>query len=179
MPSRGGTEPASNSGPPLRPEGLAKKEQRSFLTSVRLSDQKAWPRKGPCLRPGIHRTSAYSSSPTSAVGADWDQPTKDARSIRTRKRMKQVRQGTQVNRNTEDCTLHTCRIVTDRTCQEGALQPSRQARIQAVLWAPTFALQCCGRYQLPYQTNMVRLPHVPLGINSVVGAGIYHTRRTW
>ena len=37
----------------------------------------------PRLRPGMHRTSAYSSSPTGAVGADWDQPTGDTRSVRT------------------------------------------------------------------------------------------------
>ena len=63
------------------------------------------------LRPGIHRTSAYSSSLTSAVRANWDQPIGDARSVRTKKRAKQVRQGAQVNRNTDDRTLHTYRIV--------------------------------------------------------------------
>ena len=47
---------------------------------------------------------------------------------------------------------------TDRASQKGALPPSRHVVAQAVLWAPTFALQCCGRHQLPYQTNTVRLP---------------------
>ena len=32
-----------DSGPPLRPEGLAKEEHCLFLTPARLSDQKAWP----------------------------------------------------------------------------------------------------------------------------------------
>ena len=67
--------------------------------------------------------------------------------MRTKKQTEQVRQGTQVNRNTEDRTLYTCRTV-----------PTGYIRTQAVLWAPTFALQCCGRHQLPYQTNTVRLP---------------------
>ena len=34
---------ASDFGPPLRPEGLAKEDQRSPLTLARLSDWKAWP----------------------------------------------------------------------------------------------------------------------------------------
>ena len=86
---------ASNSGPLLRREGLAKEERRSLLTPARLSDRKAWPRRHDArfrlrpasltgrpgqeeddarfrLRPGIHRTSTYSSSLTSAVGANWD-----------------------------------------------------------------------------------------------------------
>ena len=153
--------------PNLRPEGLAEEERRPLPTPALLSDRKAslkrnnarfklWPASGPPLgpkgwltvltfdsdprlRPGMHQTSAYSSSPTGAVGADWDQPTGDALSVRSRKRTEQVRQGTQVNRNTEDCTLHMCRTVTDRTCQEGALQPSRHVRTQTVLWALTFA----------------------------------------
>ena len=37
----------------------------------------------PLLRSGIHQTSAYSSSPTGAVGADWERLTGDARSVRT------------------------------------------------------------------------------------------------
>ena len=36
---------ASDSGPPLRPEGLAKEERRSLPTPARLSDRKDWPRK--------------------------------------------------------------------------------------------------------------------------------------
>ena len=36
-------EGAFDSGPPLRPEGLAKEDQRSLPTPVRLSDRKAWP----------------------------------------------------------------------------------------------------------------------------------------
>ena len=89
----------------------------------------------------MHQTSAYSSSPTSAVGADWDQPTGDARSVRTRKRTEQVKHDTQVNRNTRDRTLCTCRTVPKQCCR-------RQH----------FPLQCCRRHQLPYRTNTIRLP---------------------
>ena len=62
---------ASNSDPLLRPEGLAKEG----TTVASDSD--------PLLRPGIHRTSAYGSSPTGAVGADWERPAGDTRSVRT------------------------------------------------------------------------------------------------
>ena len=63
--------PASDSDPRLRPEGLAK--EGTTLASD--SD--------PRLRPGIHRTSAYGSSPTGVVGANWERPNGDARSVRT------------------------------------------------------------------------------------------------
>ena len=35
------------------------------------------------FRPGIRRTSAYSSSPTDTVGVGWERPAEDARSVRT------------------------------------------------------------------------------------------------
>ena len=118
-PSRGGTTSTSASGPPLRPKGLMKKEQHSLSTPTHL--QTASPIGGPgqtplfdsdpLLRPGMRRTPAYSSSPTSAVRANWDQPTGDVRSVRTRKQMEKLRQGTQVIRNTEERTLYTCRTV--------------------------------------------------------------------
>ena len=57
----------SDSTPLLRPYGLANAASDS----------------DPRLRPGMHRTSIYSSSPTGAVGADWDQPIGDACSVRT------------------------------------------------------------------------------------------------
>ena len=55
----------------LRPEGQAK--EGTTLASD--SD--------PLFRPGICLTSAYSSSPTDMVGANWEQPTEDVRSVRT------------------------------------------------------------------------------------------------
>ena len=58
--------PASDSGPPLQLESLTSD-----------SNQR--------LQPGMHRTSAYSSSLDVAIGADWDQPTGDAHSVRTQK----------------------------------------------------------------------------------------------
>ena len=66
-----GTTSASDSDPRLRPEGLAK--EGTTLASD--SD--------PRLRPGIHRTSAYGSSPTGAVGANWERPNGDTCSVRT------------------------------------------------------------------------------------------------
>ena len=85
--------------------------------------------------------------------------------------MEKVRQCTQVNRNIEERTLYTCRTV---PCDlPNMTEPKQCCRCQH------FPLQCCGRHQLPYRTNTVRLPHMPLGINSVVGDDIYHTRRTW
>ena len=101
-PGRGGTTPASDSGPPLRPKGLAKEEQRSLLTPAHL--RTASPTGGPGqtplsdsdprLQPGTRRTPAYSSSSTGAIRASWDQPIGDARSVRTREQMKKVKQDT-------------------------------------------------------------------------------------
>ena len=51
----------------------------------------------PPLRPGVHRTSAYSSSPTSAVGADWE-TTERGRPLGKdpKNQAEQVRQGAEV-----------------------------------------------------------------------------------
>ena len=119
------------------------------------------PNFDPCLRPGMHRTPAYNSSPTGAVRADWDQPTGDARSMRTRKRTEKVRHVTQVNRNSEDRTLYTCRTI---PCNLPGMSEPKQC-----CGRRHFPLQCCGRHQLPYQTNTVRLPHVPLGHRQCCG----------
>ena len=74
-----GLQPAS--GRPLRPEGLAK----AIL-----------PTPTPRLRPEYAKNPVHCSSPTDAIRADWDQPTGDVRSVRTRKRMEKVRQDVQV-----------------------------------------------------------------------------------
>ena len=42
---------ASDSGLPLRPEGLAKEERRSLPTPPRFSDRKSWPKRRFRLRP--------------------------------------------------------------------------------------------------------------------------------
>ena len=55
----------------LRPEGLVKEGTTLASDSDLL------------FRSGTRRTSAYSSSPTGAVRADWEGPTRDARSVRT------------------------------------------------------------------------------------------------
>ena len=66
----------------------------------------------PLLRPGVHQTSAYSSSPTDVVGANWE-TTERGRPLGKdpKNQAEQVRQGSQVNHNTEDRTLHTCRTI--------------------------------------------------------------------
>ena len=60
-----------------------------------LSDRKAWPNNtsdsDPLLRPGMRRTPTYNSSPTGAIRADWDQPTGDACSERTREQIEKAR----------------------------------------------------------------------------------------
>ena len=66
-----GTTLASDSNPLIRPKGLAK--EGTTLASD--SD--------PLLRPGIHRTSAYDSSPTGVVEANWERPAGDVRLVRT------------------------------------------------------------------------------------------------
>ena len=85
--------------------------------------------------------------------------------------MEKVRQGTQVNRDTEDRTLYTYRTV---SCNLPDMSESKQ---------------CCGHRYFSYSvvgainshTRQTRKgsPHMPLGINRVVGVGIYRTRRTW
>ena len=95
---------------------------------------------GPPLRPGMRRTPAYSSSPTGAIRADWDQPTGDARSVRTRKQTEKVRQATQVNHNTKERTLYTCWIVLS----------GHVRRMLRNLPDMSEHEQCCGRRHLPY-----------------------------
>ena len=55
----------------LRPEGQAKEGTTLASDSDLL------------FRSGTRRTSAYSSSPTDMVGADWERQTEDTRSVRT------------------------------------------------------------------------------------------------
>ena len=55
----------------LRPKGLSK-EGTTLASDYDL-----------LLRPGIHRTSAYDSPPSGAVGANWERPAGDVRSVRT------------------------------------------------------------------------------------------------
>ena len=97
----------------------------------------------PLLRPKMRRTPAYNSSSTSAIRDNWDQPTGDSRSVRTRKWTEKARQGTQVNRNTEDHTLYTCRTV----------PPDHVRRVLCNLPDMSEHEQCCGRRHLPYQKN--------------------------
>ena len=137
----------------LRPEGLAEKERRSLPTLARLSDRKASPptpahlrtasptgRPGQTPLPTPTRVSDWGCAKplltallqTGTIRADWDQSTGDIHSVRIRKRTEKVRQGTQVNRNTEVRTLYTCRTV---PCNlPGMSEPK----------------QCCGRRHFSY-----------------------------
>ena len=64
------------------------------------------------LRSGVHQTYAYSSSPTSVVGDNRETTERGCPLGKDPKNQaERVRQGSQVNRNTEDRTLHTYRIV--------------------------------------------------------------------
>ena len=91
----------------------------------------------PPLRLGIHRTSAYDSSPTGMVGTDRET----------------TERGSQVNRNTEDRTMHTCRTVLS----------GHVRRVLCNLPDMLEHKQCYGHRHLSY---------------SMVGADIGHTRRT-
>ena len=125
----------------LRPEDLSK--EGTTLASD--SD--------PLFRPGTRRTSAYGSSPTGAVRADWERPTGDARSVRTQgsggadkaRRSSQPQYRGSYRAHLQDSIV--------RPCQKGALQPSRHVKTRTVLWAPTFVLQYGRRQHLPYQKN--------------------------
>ena len=83
---------ASDSDPLLRPKGLAKEGTMLASESDPLLQPKGLAKEGttlvsdsdPLLRSRTYRTSAYGSSPTGAVGADWKRPNGDARSVRTR-----------------------------------------------------------------------------------------------
>ena len=147
-PGQGGTTLVSDSGPPLRPEGLTS-DSGPPLQPEGLANNAS--NSDPRLRLGIHRTSAYSFSPTGVVGADWDQPTGDARSVRTQEMGRKVRQGAQVNRNTKDCTLNI----------RSTVLTGHVRRVPCHLLGMSEPKQCCGRRRLPY---------------SVVGAINSHTR---
>ena len=72
---------------------------------------------------------------------------------RPRNQAEQIRQGAQVNYNTEDCTLHIYRIVL----------PGHARRVLSNLSDMSEHEQCCGRRHLSY---------------SMVGADICYPRRT-
>ena len=84
---RGGIVPACR----LRPTSLTRALTLvSSPPSDGLSDRKAWPNttsgSDPHLRLWMRQTPAHCSSPTGAIRADWDEPTGDAHSVRTRNR---------------------------------------------------------------------------------------------
>jgi len=144
----------SDSGPPLRPERSLRSPARLRTASpIGRPGQSTTSDSDPMSPTGVRQKPAHCSSPTSAIRADWDQLTRDARSVRTGKQTEKVRQGTQVNSNTEDRTLYTCRTV------------------------QTWHVR---RYPATFQT--CQNPSCVVGVdvlpNSVMGAINSHTRRT-
>ena len=90
--------------------------------------------------------------------------------VRTRKHTEKVRQGTQVKLQYRGpYPVHL-----QEQCSATSLA---QQNPSSVVGADIFPYSIVGAIN----SHTVRLPspHVPLGINSVVGAGIYRTRRTW
>ena len=162
-PHEEGTSLASDTSPP--PDGL--------------SNRKAWPNTAsdsdPLLRQRIHRTSAYRFSPTDIVGTDWDQPTGDAHSVRTRKTggaSKAGRSKSTTIPRTIPCAPVGQYPTTSLACQNPSSVVGAD-NFPIVLWAPSTPIpgkhgkapphasghqQCCGRRHLPYQANMVKTP---------------------
>ena len=104
----------------------------------------------------MHRTSAYSSSPTGALGADWDQPTRDARSVRTQGTGRASKAGlSKVNSNTEDRTLHTYRTVPTGHVRRVPCNLPGMSEPKQCYGRRSFTLQYYGRHQFPYQANAV------------------------
>ena len=54
--------------------------------------------------------------------------------------------------------MYICRTVPTGHVRRVPCHLPGMSKTQAVLWAPTFALQCCGRPQLPYQATTVKPP---------------------
>jgi len=114
--------PASDSGPPLRPEGLAK---ALLPTTTRVSDQ------------GYAEPLLTSSFSTGAVRAEWGQPTEDAHSVRTRKRTEKVRQGVQVKlQYPRPYPVHL----------PVPCDPPSMTELKQCCRRRCFPLQCCGRH---------------------------------
>ena len=106
------------------------------------------------LQPKVHRTSTYSSSSTIVVGADWV-TTERGRLLgkNPKNQAEQVRQDSQVNHNTKDRTLHTCRTVLSGHVRRELCNLPDVSEHE----------QCYGRRHLPY---------------SMVGVDIGHTERS-
>ena len=139
-----------------------------------LSDRKAWPNTASHsdshLRPGMRRTPAHSSSPTGTIRADWDQPTRDARSVRTRKWTEKVRQGAQVKpQYWGQYPIHLQKQYSATSLAQQSPNSVVGADIfpcsivgainSLTVRLPPHASrhrQCCGRRHLPYRANMVR-----------------------
>ena len=96
-PGRGGTTPAFRLQP-TSPTGALTRSLACLRTASPTGrpGQSTTSDSDPMSLTGGHKNPAHRSSLTGATRADWDQPTGDARSERTRERTKKARQGAQV-----------------------------------------------------------------------------------
>ena len=167
-----------------RPEGLAKEERRPFSDFGLPRQLERSLRSPACLRTafptgrpgrdttfdsdpassiGVRKNPAHCSSPTGAIRADWDQPTGDARSERTRERTEKARQGTQIKPRYQG--PYPVRLQKQYSATSLTHSVVGADIFPTVLWAPlnshTVRLpphasgheQCCGRRHLPYQVT--------------------------
>ena len=144
--------PTSDSSPPLRLEGLTKEEQRSLSSLSHLRTASPTGRPGqnitsdsdPLLRPGMRRTPAYSSSPTGAIKSRLG-PTDRGRPLGKDQETDEESKAGDSNQPQHTCMTVPCDL-------PGMTEPKQCCRRRH------FSLQCCGRRQLSYRTNTVRLP---------------------
>ena len=133
-----------------------------------LFDRKAWP-KTPLSTLTPHSLTEDTPSPCSLLLSNWRDQSRLGSIDRGRPFVRDQETGREKqgevhnsNHGTRDHTLHGTIFYNrpDINSVVGAyISPT-------VLWASL-------------NSHTVRLPRTPLGINSVVGAGIYHTERTW
>ena len=112
----------------------------------------------------MRQTPAHCSSSTGTIRADWNQPTGDARSVKIRERTEKARQDAQV-----------------KPQYQGPYPVHLQEQYPATLLTQQNSSSVVGADIFPYSimgainSHTIRLSHMPLGIDSVVGANIYHT----
>ena len=156
-----------------RPEGLAKEERRPLSDSGPLSDRSAHfglhPASGHSLRPeGLAkallptltpRLRPGTQKPCSLLFFDWH----------NQSRLGPTDRGSKVRRTSQTSIPGTI------PCTPVEIVLCNLPDTNNVVDADIFPYSIVGAIN----SHMVRLPHMPLGIDSVVGAGIYRTRRTW
>ena len=151
--------PFSDSDPPLRPEHSLRTLAASGwpLRSEGLA-QSATSDSDPASPTGDRRNPAHHSSPTGATRTDWGHPTRNARSEGTRRRTEKASQGAQSQTMTPGTI--PCIVLCNHP------------DTNSIVGADISFYSIVGAVN----SHTVRPPHMPLGIDSVVGTGIYRTR---